>query len=189
VDLASLGLIGAVAWIVFLSIYIFALRGGDLPTALSFCGVAVIPGAVLWLRLASPQDADPLVRFIGRVLEKPTVTSSQPALTHFDRTPVQSAKLNVDGHDIGVPPSEYDVAQAILAMRPDGFLIIAFGSNTFMQTALVYDRFVLEKCEGSNHQLSRAQGDFEANEVIAVMSAYLRGSQPSQSISWEKVRA
>jgi hypothetical protein len=187
VDLASLGLIGAVAWIGFLSIYVFALRGGDLPSALLFCGVAVIPGAVLWLRLVSPVDADPLVRFIRRVLEKPTKRSIEVVPSHFDRTPVQPAKLNVNGREIGAP-SESDAAQAILAMKPNEFLIIDFGSNNFMQTALEYDRFILEKCEGNDHELFRAKGDFDANEVIAVMAAYLRGAQSSKPVVWEKVR-
>jgi len=87
-----------------------------------------------------------------------------------------------------VPPSEYDVAQAILAMKPDGFLIIDFGPNTFMQAALEYDRFILEKCEGSDNELYRAKGEYDRDDVVAAMAAYLRGSQPSKPIFWEKVR-
>ena len=121
------------------------------------------------------------------MLEKPTQRFTQPAPSHFDRTPVQSAKLNVDGQQVGAP-SEQDVAKAILAMQPDSFLIVDFGSNHFMQIALEYDRFILEKCEGSDHELYRAKGDFERNDAIAVMTAYLRGSQPSKQIVWEKVR-
>ena len=106
--------------------------------------------------------------------------------SQFDRTPVESAKLNIDGRDIGAPPSEDDVAQAILAMEPGGFLIIDFGSNRFMQTALEYDRFVLEKSEGSDRELYRGKGDFDRDQVIVAMTAYLRRSRPPNQIFWEK---
>jgi hypothetical protein len=187
-DLGSLGLIGVVTGVVIFSMYAFVLQIRNFAPILFFNAVVLlIVGAVLWLRLAFPEDADPLVRFIRRVLEKPTVRSIEVAPSHFDRMPVQSAKLNVDGNDLGAPPSEYDVAQAIVAMKPS-FLIIDFGSNAFMQTVLEYDRFILEKCEGSDHELYRAKGDFEGNEIIALMTAYLRNSQPSKQIVWEKVR-
>jgi hypothetical protein len=188
-DLASLMMIGVIVGILIFGTHEFVLQTSDLASLLLFGGVVLlVPSAVLCLRLLSPQDADPLVRFIRRVLETPAVQPSERFPSHFDRTPVRSAKLNVNGRDIGAPPSEYDVAQAILALKPDGFLIIDFGSNNFMQTALVYDRFVLEKCEGTDRELYQAKGDLEGNDVIAVMAAYLRGSQSSKQISWEKVR-
>ena len=188
-DLGSLGLIGVVTGVVIFSMYAFVLQIRNFTPILFFNAVVLlIVGAVLWLRLAFPEDADPLVQFLRRVLEKPTVRSIEVAPWHFDRMPVQSAKLNVDGNDLGAPPSEYDVAQAIVAMKPDSFLIIDFGSNAFMQTALEYDRFILEKCEGSDHELYRAKGDLERDEIIAVMTAYLRGSQASKQVVWEKVR-
>jgi hypothetical protein len=168
---------------------VFVLHTLDLLSLLLFCGIfLLIPAAVLWLRLAFPVDADPLVRFIRRVLDPPTTPSTPPAASHFDRMPVQSATLKVNGEEVGAAPSEYDVAQAILAMKSDGFLIVEFGSNIFMQAALEYDRFILEKCEGSDHELYRAKGDFEGNDVIAVLTAYLRDSEPPNQISWEKVR-
>jgi hypothetical protein len=187
-DLASLMMIGMIVGVLIFAMCAFALQIRDSDALLAGSAILLlIPGAILCLRLLSPPDGEPLVRFIRRVLEKPAAGSAERAQSRFDRTPVESAKLNVNGHDIGTPPTEQDVAQAILEMEPDGFLIIDFGSNTFMQTALVYDRFALEKCEGSDRELYRAKGDFEAEDAIAVMTAYLRGSQPSKPITWEKV--
>jgi hypothetical protein len=187
IDVASVGLIGMIAGVLIFSIY-SVLTEHSAAILLFDVAVLLISGAVLCLRLLSPQDAAPLVRFIRRVLETSTAPSTQCVPSQFDPTPVQSAKLNVDRHPFGVPPSEYDVAQAILAMKPDGFLIIDFGPNTFMQAALEYDRFILEKCEGSDNELYRAKGEYDRDDVVAAMAAYLRGSQPSKPIFWEKVR-
>jgi hypothetical protein len=168
--------------------YAAIFRTEDRPAMLMFAAAFFLfVGGVLWMRSRFREDAEPLVRFIRRVLETPTARSVQTVEMELDHTPIQSATLIVDGDDIGIPPSEHDVAQAILAMEPDGFLIIDFGSNTFMQTVLEYDRFILEKCEGSDNQLYRANGDFQSNDIIAVMTAYLRGAQPSKRIVWDKV--
>lgn len=184
-DLASLGLIGVVAGVVIFSMYELAVQSTDVASLLLFSAVfLLVPGAVLWLRIASPEDAEPLVRFLRRVLETPAVCPSQHAPSHFGRTPVQSVRLNVDGQDVAAP-SEDDLSKAILAMKPESFLIIDFGSNNFMQTVFEYDRFILEKCDGSDHELYRAKGDFDRNDVIAVMTTYLRGSQSSLPIVWE----
>jgi hypothetical protein len=188
-DVASLMMIGVILGILIFGTYEFVSKSSDPASLLLSCGVVLlVPGAVLGLRLLSLQDADPLVRFIGRVLQSPTALSTEVAPTQFDRTPVHSAKLNIDGRHLRVPPSADDVAHAILAMKPDTFLIIEFGSNIFMQTALKYDRFILEKCEGSDQVLYRAKGDFDRNDVIAMMTAYLRGSQSSERIVWETER-
>ena len=187
-DFASLCLMALVTWIVIFSIYGFALQIRNFDGILLFNAVILlIFGAVLWSRLVCDDNADLIIRFIRRVLESPAVRTSPPAPSHFDRTPVQSAKLNVAGQHV-TAPSEDDLAKAILAMQPGNFLIIDFGSNAFMQTALEYDRFILEKCEGSDHELYRAKGDFESNEIITAMTAYLRGSRLSKAIAWEKVR-
>ena len=187
IDLASVGLIAVIAGVVIFSIYSL-LTEHSAAILLFDVAVLLIPGAVLWLRLVSPENPAPLVRFIQHALERSTVRSTQISPSHLDRTPVQSAKLNVNGQQRRAPPSEYDVAQAILAMKPGGFLIIAFGSSTFMQTALEYDRFTIERCNGSDQKLDRAQGDFGRDETIAVMAAYLRGSEPSEQIIWEKAQ-
>lgn len=188
-DLASLGLIGVIAGVVVFSMYKVVLQSADVAPLLLFGAIFVlIPGGVLWLRLVSPEESDPAVQFIRRVLETPTERSIRPVSPHYERTPVQSAKLNIDGQILGAAPSEDAVAQAILAMEPDSFLTIDFGSNKFMQTALEYDGFILEKCEGSDRELYRAKGDFERNDIIAVMTAYLRRSELSKPIVWEKKR-
>jgi hypothetical protein len=184
-DLGSLGLIGVIAGVVIFSMYQLMLQSMDPALLLLFSAIfLLIPGAVLWLRLVSPEDPAPLVQFIRRVSEPPTPRPAQAIASQFDRAQVQLAKLNINGHRLAAP-SEYDVARAILAMEPDGFLIIDFGSNRFMQAALQYDRFILEKCEGSDEVLFRAEGDFDKNDVIAVMTAYLRRSQSSVPIVWE----
>lgn len=187
IDLASASLIAVIAGVVIFSIYSL-LTEHSAAILLFDVAVLLIPGAVLWLRLVSPEDPEPLVRFIRHALERPTVRSTQVSTSHFDGTPVQSAKLNVTGDVSGAPPSERDVAQAILALKPEDFLIIDFGSNNFMQTALEYDRFILEKCEGSGGELYRAKGDFDRNDIIAVMTAYLRRSEASKRVVWEKER-
>lgn len=188
-DLGSLSLMGLITAIIAFSIYGFISQIKILaPMSVLGSFALFVAVGLLWLRRVSPENADPLVRFVRRALETPTAHSTQAVPSRFDRTPVRSAKLNIDGHEKGAPPSEHDVAQAIFAMEPGGFLIIDLGSKTFMQTALEYDRFILEKCEGSDRTFYRARGDFESDDTIDAMTAYLRASAPSKQIIWERVR-
>ncbi|HEY1125165.1 MAG TPA: hypothetical protein VGE65_06000 [Sphingobium sp.] len=188
-DLAVLSALAITPGLIAFAIYGFASKSENLAAALVAVGVFLLfILAIFWLRSRAPEDAEPLVRFIRRALETPAARTVHALPPHFDATPIPAAKRNVDGTDMGAPPSENDVAHAILAMEADGFLIIDFGSNNFMQTALAYDRFILEKSEGSDRAFYRAKGDFESNDVIAAMTAYLRGSDPSKQIVWEKTR-
>jgi hypothetical protein len=106
----------------------------------------------------------------------------------MDRTPVEGASLIVDSKVVANSPSANDIGDAILALEPDSFLIVELGPETYMQTLLKYDRFVLEKREGSRDRHFRAEGDLEAEEVIRAMTAYLQGKQPSQNVEWKQVR-
>jgi hypothetical protein len=186
-DLASLSILGVMTGVVIFSIYAFALQIGNFGPILFSSAVALLfVGAVLWLRLASREDADPLVRFIRRVLETSAAPTVQTVPLTLDRTPVPSARLNVNGDERGVAPSEHDIGEAILAMEPDGFLILEFAPGTFMQTALEYDRFVLEKSEGGRDHFYRAKGRLDRNEIIDAMINYLRGREGPKQVVWEK---
>jgi hypothetical protein len=142
---------------------------------------------ILWSGHLFRAEAGPLIRVVRNIVEpQPGKKVAKPRAR--DRTPIQTATLIVDGEETGKPPSADAIAQAISEMEPGGFLIVAFAPEAYMQAALEYDRFSLEKREGGRDRHFRAAGEFEAEEIAEAMTAYLLGRKSADRFVWESIR-
>lgn len=161
-------------------------------TARLYALVAIVFGIGLpftvWFNFKARKEADPLVRFVRQTVGSSAGQVSKPSRgREFDSKPVAAARMNVDGIEVEHPPSETALNDALAGLEPGGFLILSFGPETYMQTALEYDRFILERREGNDFAHWRRKEPLELRDVVEAMCDYLNGKTKIDQAKWERI--
>lgn len=160
----------------------FLLRGDPEWLVFSFAVLAMMYG-IGWFNHIYRKDADPLLHIVRRAVRANELEVEDRA---FDRTPVSSATMIVDGETREGAPSEYDVREALLELSEYQFVIISFDDQVYMQSLKENGAYRLEVRRGSDQRHYEAT-NLDANRVVRVMTAYLNDQKSSHGIVWKQV--
>ncbi|HTN14363.1 MAG TPA: hypothetical protein VL094_06120 [Sphingomonadaceae bacterium] len=157
-----------------------------------FCGLA------LWSGHTFRRDAAPLVDFLDKTLAKGPAPQRQETAVSEYAGPYLPMTLQVDGQILEGRATPEAIREAIdgIAAAGTGFAILDHADGSFIQAALEYPGFVIERGPGSGayiaaRRLPAASEDewassrhFSAAEVQSAFIAFLAGSPEPKNMLW-----
>jgi len=145
----------------------------------------------LWLNSQDRKHAEPLVRFIRNTIT-PSARSRRTNLGSVTIDPI--VRLSESGRERIGPVTAQDVYDTLQNAGVGDFVIISTAAETYLQTLLQNDGFVIERRDGDrmhHFKAVRRSGDikvrdlFSFEETLAAMIAYGSGSVLPATIGWE----
>lgn len=160
--------------------------------------LALICGLVLWSGHAFRRDAAPLVNFLKQTLAQAPPPPCENLPDPDNAGPYLAMTLQVDGEKLEGCATPETIREAIegIAAAGAGFTILDHADGSFIQTALEYPGFVIERGPGSGayiaaRRLPAASEDgressrhFSAAEVQSAFLAFLAGSPEPKNMLW-----
>lgn len=143
----------------------------------------------LWVNFRSRKEADPLVRFVRKSVgdvKKPIPNGARDK--RLSSQPVSGLTMEVNGVEVGYPPSEQALFDVLVGLEQGCFVILSSGPESYMQTVLDHDRFILERREGTRRAHWRWRDPLELDEVVEAMCRYLHGPHEIDETGWQRIR-
>ena len=145
----------------------------------------------LWLNSQDRKHADPLVRFIRNTV---TVSGQSLRAKAASATISPQVRMTVNGEDKQGSVTAEAIHDALLNAGVGDSVILATGAESYVQTLVEPDGFILEKREGDRHHhyrgchrgnVSESRTLFTFEDVLATLMAYGTGSLLPDTVAWE----
>lgn len=150
---------------------------------------------IMWFSHIERKDAEALVSFVQHTLgveperrERSARAARAIKRAGANELPVPGASLVVDGVSAADAPAAANVIDAIEALDMDGFIILSFANEAYMQAAEEPKGFRLEYRDGGPDKHFRTAESIGRDAVALAMLHYLATRRPSPELRWEPVR-
>jgi len=182
-----------------LMVFLLAMLAREGSTSPSFYLLVAFFGlgipATFWLAHSDKREADPLVRFIRRLVEPRTAKSIVRGPENLETT---TARV-IDERGDQLTATGEALKSAIEGLGVDGFLIVEREPERYMQVKSRQADYLLEKREGSADQHFQiilpkdglgdaANYDQSERDLIAIMIDYLYGQGESRPLDWKHAK-